>query len=215
MNDLLSPSARRLRRGRRGFTLIELLAVILIIGLLVAALTPQIVGAIETAKVEACAGNLRQIYQGMLQYQHKYKQSPNESGVKFFAQLVSRKAMENSEMNAKRLTCPAVQTSALTIGELPWEEWWTDLEMIDGSYSAYAGRDMREHPLRKFPALIADDNDPEMNHETATNCLYGDGNVIQYEIEVLRDEGMVGPEEQILIVGPGSPHPDLRKMSLD
>jgi hypothetical protein len=122
-------------------------------------------------------------------------------------------------MNAERLTCPAVQTSALTIGQLPWEEWWMDLDQIDGSYSAYAGRDMKEYPLRKFPAsgnepLVSDDNDPEMNHETATNCLYGDGNVIQYEIEDLRDEGLIGPDEDILVVGPSSPHPDLRKMSL-
>ena len=209
------------RKGARGFTLIELLAVILIISILVAALTPMINDAIERANVNACAANQRALYQGMIQYKTQYNRAPDESGVKFLAQLISRKAMENTKANAERLTCPGVEKGALAIGELPWEQWWTDLDLVDGSYSAYAGRDLKEHPLRKFPGsgnepLVCDDNDgPEMNHRTATNCLYADGSVRQYEIEDLRDQGLIGPEEEMVFVGPNSPVEDLRKFTLN
>ncbi len=208
------------RHAVRGFTLIELLAVILIISILVATLTPMVNDAIERARVSACAANQRALYQGMVQYMTQYGRAPDQSGVKFFAQLYSKKAMENTKTNAERLTCPGVEKSALAIGELPWEQWWTDLDLVDGSYSAYAGRDLREHPLRKFPGpgtepLLADDNDPEMNHSTATNCLYADGSVLAYELEDLREEGLIGPEEQILLVGPSSQVTDLQKLSLE
>jgi prepilin-type N-terminal cleavage/methylation domain-containing protein len=214
---------RALRAGarglRRGFTLIELLAVILIISLLVAALTPMIGDAIESAEVSSCKQNLRNSYQGFLTYKDKYKTMPNESGVKFFAQLISREAIHNTKTNAERLKCPAVDVNSLAIGDLPWEEWWKNLDLIDGSYSSYAGRDVKEFPLRKFPGkgdepLMGDDNDPEMNHTTATNVLYSDSSVQTYEIVLLREEGVVGPEEELLVVGPSSPVEDLRKLSL-
>lgn len=208
------------RTQRAGFTLIELLAVILIISILVAALTPMVNDAIERAEVNACAANQRAIYQGMIQYKTQYNRGPDESGVKFFAQLISMKAMENTKTNAERLTCPGVQKSSLAIGALPWEQWWMDLDLVDGSYSAYAGRDLKEYPLRKFPGsgnepLVCDDNDPAMNHRTATNCLYADGSVRQYEMEDLRNEGLIGPDEEMLWVGPNSPIEDLRKFTLN
>jgi prepilin-type N-terminal cleavage/methylation domain-containing protein len=227
MKQFLTRSHRGARRGlargarlaRRGFTLIELLAVILIISLLVAALTPMIADAIENAKVSSCQQNLRNTYQGFVQFNIKYKTLPNESGVKFFAQLVADKAMQNTKTNAERLKCPAIDVNSLTIGQLPWEQWWMDLDQIDGSYSSYAGRDIKEFPIRTFPGsgkepLMGDDNDPDMNHETTTNVLYSDGAVQTYELVTLAKEGTIGPDEELLLVGPSSPVPDLRKLSL-
>lgn len=206
--------------ARAGFTLIELLAVILIISILVATLTPMVNDAIEGAKVAGCAANLRQLYSGYQLYYTKYKSIPNQSGAKFFAALVSSKAMEPTKTNAERLTCPAVEKSSLAIGTMEWEEWWSDLERVDGTYSAYAGRDLKNFPLRQWPAsgrepLVCDDNDPELNHRTTTNVLYADGSVQTFEIELLRDEGKITEEETTVRVGPDSPVDDLTKFSLD
>jgi prepilin-type N-terminal cleavage/methylation domain-containing protein/prepilin-type processing-associated H-X9-DG protein len=208
-------------RARAGFTLIELLAVILIISILVATLTPMVNDAIESAKVRACAANLGEIYRGLQLYNIKYKGIPNQSGVKFFAALVSREAIENTKTNAERLTCPAVEKGSLAIGQLGWEEWWKDLERVDGSYSAYAGRDLKNFPLRqgltssgKEP-LVCDDNDPQLNHRTTTNVLYADGSVQTFELPLLKEEGKVTPDETVLRVGPDSPVEDLTKFTLD
>jgi len=217
----LAPGAPGARARRSlGFTLIELLAVILIIGILAVALTPMINDAIETSKVSACNANLRQIYQGLLQYNIKYKSIPSQGGVRFFATLIAKGAMENTKTNAERLTCPAIDKASLAIGQMDYEQWWTDLETIDGSYSAYAGRDMKNNPLRQWPAsgkepLIADDNDPELNHRTTTNVLYADGSVQTFELPDLIDKGIVPKEETTLVVGPDSPVPDLTKLTLD
>ena len=62
--------------------------------------------------------------------------------------------------------------------------------------------------------MVADDNDTEMNHRTATNVLYGDGFVKTFELAILEEEGVIGPDES-LVVGPGSQIVDLRKLSLD
>jgi prepilin-type N-terminal cleavage/methylation domain-containing protein len=213
------PRANRLARA--GFTLIELLAVILIIGILVATLTPMVTDAIESAKVRACAANLGEIHKGLVLYDIKYKGIPNQSGVKFFAALISRGAIENTKTNAERLTCPAIDKSALAIGAMEWEEWWSDLERVDGTYSAYAGRDLKNFPLRqgltssgKEP-LVCDDNDGGLNHRTTTNVLYADGFVQTLELPLLKEEGKVTPEEDTLRVGPDSPVEDLTKFTLD
>lgn len=208
------------RAPRRGFTLIELLAVILIISILIAALTPMINDAIRASETQACDANLREIYKGLILYKQRFKSAPTQSGVRFFADLIDREALENTKTNSERLSCPAVQKGALAIGHIPWEQWWTDLETIDGTYSAYAGRDMKNHPLRSFPGsgkepLVADDNDPEMNHRTTTNVLYADGSVQTFELPDLKTQGIIPEEETVLVVGPDSPVEDLTKLSLD
>ena len=205
---------------RRAFTLIELLAVMLIISILAVALVPMVSDAVATSRVTACSSNLGEIGEAILQYQIKYRRLPNQSGVKFFAELYSKKAMENTKTNAERLTCPSIEKSALAIGTLDWEEWWSDLELVDGSYSAYAGRDMRQFPLRRFPdgagkePLIADDNDGGMNHDVVTNVLYGDGSVTTFNLPDLQREGLVLEESTVLEVGPDSPVEDLTKLGI-
>ena len=105
---------------------------------------------------------------------------------------------------------------------MPIEEWFArdNFDMLDGYWSAYAGRDTDNFPLKKFPgsnneALVADDNDGGMNHETTTVVLWAGGTVTTYENVLLKDEGLLDPEEIELLVGPDSPIEKLQKLSLD
>jgi prepilin-type N-terminal cleavage/methylation domain-containing protein len=206
-----------LRAARAGFTLVELLAVILIIGLLMAFLLPKIPEAIDQAKVTACKKNMTEIYSGFMMYDQKFSRAPAQSGVRFFAELISLKVWENTPKSVKTLNCPDAQTPPGTAG-MPLEEWYVDLVPIDGSWSSYAGRDCKGSPLKKLAAgkepLVADDNDGGSNHRTATVVLFGDGSAQTFELGQLEADGTL-QQDELLIVGPGSQLPVLEKLSLD
>jgi prepilin-type N-terminal cleavage/methylation domain-containing protein len=204
--------------SRRGFTLIEVLVSILIIGILMTFLLPKIPEAIEQAKITASRKNLSKIYEGLMTYNSKFERLPNETGVKFFAVLISKGVWENTPQSARVLTCPGVDIGALTIGDLEPEEWFSDLELVDGTYSSYAGRNCEEFPLRKISgkdAWIATDNDPVMNFSTTTLVLMGDGAVETIEIAELKAAGLLAEDEDYFAVGPDSPDEELLKLSLD
>jgi len=202
--------------------LIELLAVIAIILILMTFLLPRVVTAIQQAKVTACRANLQQLYKDLTVYHMKHEKLPSGSGVKFFAALIASGDVENTAENAKRMSCPAVERSALAglVALDDEKEWYSNLDVVDGSYSAYAGRDVKQFPLRRWPgsgedALIADDNDPEMNHPTSTCVLWADGTATAIELQELREKGVISAEEPVLFVGPESQVETLRKLSLD
>ena len=206
--------------ARAGFTLIELLAVILIIGILMMFLLPKIPEAIDAAEVTACKANMGEINKGLLIYKTKFHRVPRESGARFLASLITSETWENSEASARKLTCPGVDLSAITVGDLPPTEWYNDLELVDGGTTTYAGRNLKEYPLRKFPGsakevIVADDNDPKMNHRTATVVLWADGSVSTYELATLKEDGTIDREETVLMVGPESPIEKLQKLTLD
>ena len=209
------------RALKRGFTLVELLAVIAIISILAIFLLPKIPEAFEAAEVSACKSNMREIHKGLLLYKTKYNRIPEESGAKFFTSLISREVWENTPTSAKKLTCPAVDIGFLEIGGLPEEEWYFNKDTVTGASTSYAGRDKKRFPLRKLTSgtepLVADDNDGDMNHRTTTNVLFGDGSVQSddWELAILREQGLLSEDDDILRVGPDSQVEVLRKFSLD
>ncbi len=207
---------------RAGFTLIELLAVILIISILMVFLLPKIPEAIDQARVTACKKNLMEIYSGLLMFEAKHKDLPKEGGAKFVGALISSGVWNNTKDRAESLSCPAIKKSALAgLSDPEPTEWFKHLDQVDGTYTAYAGRNVKQFPLRRFPdgsgkeVLVADDNDPEMNHRTTTCALLDSGHVTTYELSELRDKGVIGPDDEVLVVGPDSPLDELTKLSLD
>jgi prepilin-type N-terminal cleavage/methylation domain-containing protein len=206
------------RAARAGFTLVEMLAVILIIGILMTFLIPKAIEAIDQAKVTGCKKNMQEIYSGFTLYESKFSKLPNKSGVRFFAELIALKVWEDTAKSAERLNCPAQQVPTGP-GEIPKAEWYTQLDRIDGTWSSYAGRNCQDFPLKRMSGkeiLVADDNDgTEMNHRTATVALYGDGTAQTFELGPLQQDGTLGPEENLLLVGPESPIDELKKLSLN
>jgi len=130
--------------------------------------------------------------------------------------LIALKVWEDTKESSKRLNCPNAQHPPGTEGT-PQEEWYTDLERLDGTWSSYAGRDCKQFPLKSMSGkepLVADDNDGGGNHKTATVVLYGDGTAQTFELGPLVVDGTIQKDEQ-LIVGPESQVEDLKKFSLD
>jgi prepilin-type N-terminal cleavage/methylation domain-containing protein len=218
-------TSRSLRRHalRAGFTLIEILAVIAIILILMTFLLPRVVTAIQQAKVTGCQANLQQLYKDLVVYHMKHERLPTGSGVKFFAALITDGDIENTAKNAKRMTCPGVETSALAgLAALKDpEDWFKNIDVVDGTFSAYAGRDMKHFPLRSWPGsgkepLIADDNDDgQMNHPTSTCVLWADGSTTVIELLELREKGLLTADDKLLKVGPESPVESLRHLTLE
>ncbi len=229
------------RAAAAGFTLIELLAVILILGILMTFLIPQVTSAVDSAKVTACRKNMSEIFSGLVQYQTKNKTKdciPTGSGVKFFAALIADGVWEDTEPNGKKLTCPGVSISQLSLNDIDnAQEWFMHLDNVDGGYSAYAGRDQNapgpgkaakgksdgcgrigQVPGSGKQILVADDNcskPGEANHKSATVVLYADGTTGTFELMELHKNGTLAKDEQILSVGPDSPVEALRCLSVD
>jgi len=228
------------RAASAGFTLIELLAVILILGILMTFLIPRVTAAVDSAHVLACKKNMQEIFSGLMQYQVHNKTKdcvPTESGVKFFAALIADGVWENTEADGKKLTCPGVSIGQLAgLGDAP-KEWFMHLDSVDGSYSAYAGRDQNATPAGKAgknkgeqcgrighvpgsgkQILVADDNcsNPgEGNHRSTTVVLYASGDIGTFELMELHKDGTLSTDENVLSVGPDSPIEALRCLSLD
>lgn len=113
---------------RRAFTLIELLVVIAIIGILIGILLPVTNRARGSARVVACASNLKQIGEGLLRYRNDHKVLPARPGNLVFAnphvlryqdqEFSVAELMEKYVGSRKILYCPAN-----TLGRNV-ETWW-------------------------------------------------------------------------------------------
>lgn len=173
-----------------------------------------------SSDIEECKAQMLDVYQGLLDYTAAEGAPPSESGVRFFATLIASGHWKNSAENARKLTCPAVPIEGLALANLSPTDWYDSLDGLGGNHSAYAGRNQADHPLPGIPtrgdqALLACDNHLGMNHEGVTNVLFADGSIISFELENERELGNLGPDDEVLPVGPDSPIRELRTLSQD
>jgi len=172
----------------------------------------------EFTEANECRKNLQHIYTDLLFYKIAKGHLPRESGVRFFAAPIAEGVVPYDRERAERLTCPSIDLDLLTIGSLPWDEWWRDLSVINGTYSSYAGRDTVRFPLEKLSGtqpLVACDGDGYTHHGGVIHVLYGNGAVQSITLDDLIRSGEVPPNVTSIEIGPGSPHKDLRKLTLD
>lgn len=167
--------------------------------------------------VRECKSNLQEIYRGLRAYRDQHGHAPQASGVAFFAALIADGVWENTAANARKLTCPGRGAHAVPDGVD-----FADLASLGPASSAYAGRDVANHPLAKFPSggaeietLIACDDAGGMNHDGALNVLLSDGTVKTLLLDQLIEEGRLPADATNIPVGPDSPLEELRVLVAD
>ena len=174
--------------------------------------SPQLVVDSET---QSCIENLRAIHAGLVAHHREHGALPELGGVRLLAALIAEGTWENTEENARRLTCPGVPLEDLALGSLEPTAWFADLGQVDGSFSSYAARDLVAHPLDRFPGpafqdgvrvvLAACDNHLGPNHEDVTNALLLDGSILSYELDREIELGNLLEGTERIPVGPDAP----------
>jgi prepilin-type N-terminal cleavage/methylation domain-containing protein len=207
-------SRRQLRNGHvRGFSLIEILVVITIIGILVGLAVPAMQNVQENARVTNCQSNLRQIAQGLLAFKNRNNNNwPGETGIRFFLCLAKYDAIDKKDMGV--FICPG--TSIDNQGGEAYKDW----DSIDSTMTSYAGRDTKNHPIKKSregdEVIVGDDNEGGDNHRTQTVFVYADAVPKFFDRKIDAEKrGIVFDDELPVVVGSESEVEELKKLQID
>ncbi len=212
-----------LRRRRGGFTLIELLAAMAILALLASLSITFISRAKATANETACSEQLRDMVHTLnnvvdTRLEGKY---PRTTGLKFLLLPVHMGIIDKDAL--KKYACPGTDDTTVDPNDVSKTvgSGIKDPENINTDCISYAGRDTKEHALRKDKLdqeiFAADDNwfagQGRPNHGDATIIVFGDGHIGK---KLLSNYKAMQPEGQDwLTVGPGSPDDDLKLLTFE
>ena len=204
--------------SQRGFTLIEILVVITILGLLMAVILPNVLGAGVTANQQVDRVNLQQIYGFMMEYQGKNNQKlPTGGGHKFLLGPWIENAIARTEKNRDHYFHPVLRTEddwALELSKQPVNSIWRKREDVSSKDTHYAGRGEKYKQGMRSPnePWAANDNEYGQAWDDGTiHVLLSDGTV-----KVLKRGDLPGwPEDDdkyVYPVGPDSPLDLLQKL---
>jgi len=90
---------RRNARRTTGFSLIEIMIAVVIIGILIVMITPQLLRASGRAQNTACAGNVRTISAALAEYQLIHGQLPAGNSTQQIQALVSDGLLSNDALS--------------------------------------------------------------------------------------------------------------------
>ncbi|WP_304458894.1 competence type IV pilus major pilin ComGC [Alicyclobacillus sendaiensis] len=99
MDGTRGMDVRRSRTSITGFSLIEIMIAVVIIGILVVMITPQLLRASGRAQNTACAGNVRTISAALAEYQLIHGQLPTGNTVQQIQALVSDGLLSNDALS--------------------------------------------------------------------------------------------------------------------
>ncbi len=162
-----------------------------------------------------CATRLTTIYKSLLLYRMDQDDWPGGSGTAFFLEPLALAAVHSPGAGfPETASCPG----GVRIDDAKWDEMAAALAggaplAVDGTWSAYAGRDQARFPLGPNPsgqeAIVACDNDGVVCHAGGVNVLYADGSVRFLETIGRSAAGSVGPVR----VGEDASGPPLDRLS--
>ena len=167
--------------------------------------------------VERCKERLASIHEALSAFGKKAGHAPQSSGVGFLAELITSGILADTPENRALLTCPGKGAEAVPEGTD-----YNKLTDLNGSHSAYAGRNARSHPLSSYPyggrdvgPVVACDNAGGMNHDGVMNALFSDGSIRTYVIEELIERGELEAGTTTIEIGPDCAIEDLRVLTKD
>ena len=209
-----------------GFTLIELLVVIGILSLLMVAILPQLSKATLTTKIKICSMHLRDLHQGVVNIYSQAGRYPRGEGLELLYN-VWKYGFDHNEKGRDTMFCPVIdEDEALTdLLELEPDEIWRSLDEFPSEMTNYAAltKEAKGRISSGKTVLFADDNEYGNNHRDGSlNVVYGDGSTVTFTRQYLEEKGVYSSqlanpedEEEVLIVGPDSQLPKLRKLKFN
>jgi prepilin-type N-terminal cleavage/methylation domain-containing protein len=205
--------------SQRGFTLIEILVVITILGLLMAVILPNVLGAGETANQQVDRVNLTRIFEFMQSYKAKNNQKlPPGGGHRFLLGPWIDDVIPRTEKNRDHYFHPVLRTTDDRYNELAEQDVatiWRRREDVTSADTHYAGRSdkFKQTMQNANEAWAANDNEYGRAWSDGTiHVLMSDGTV-----KILQKKDLPGwPEaddaEFVYPVGPESGHVLLQKL---
>ncbi len=200
--------------NQSGFTLIEILVVIAIMALIIGLVSPTLFRGQDRAHVVACQKNLKEIGASIQLYKGSHdNRFPRTSGIRFFLEPWAKHEIEHNERYAKIYLCPGDQNSYVVDPDTK-EFLLEDIDSVDSTVTSYAGRDVRNYPLKSTKlgsqAIVSDDWEFGPNHPNTMNVLYADLSFKGYNI---RDDFEMDPNT--LEVGEDSESEILQVLTID